>query len=238
MKVDILAFGAHPDDVELSCGGILLTHIAKGKKIGIVDLTRGEAGTRGSAEIRINEANNAAKILGIAARENLKMEDVFFQNDKESQLAIVRMIRKYQPEIIICNAVTDRHPDHGRGAKLVSDASFSSGLIKIETSLDGASQETWKVKAVYHYIQDRYIKPDFVIDISDVMEKKMESIRAYASQFYKPGSTEPETAISSKEFLDSLYARAMEMGKAIRVQYAEGLTVERYPGVRSLFDLV
>jgi N-acetylglucosamine malate deacetylase 1 len=238
MKLDILAFGSHPDDVELSCSGILLNHIAQGKKVGIIDLTRGEMGTRGNAELRLKEAEAAAKILGVDARENLLMEDCFFQNDEENQLAIAEMIRKYQPEIILCNAIADRHPDHGKGAKLVSDAAFVAGLIKAETTHDGKPQKPWKVKAVYHYIQDRYIKPDFVIDITDVMEKKMESVRAFSSQFYKPGSTEPTTAISSKEFLDSLYARAAEMGRQIGVKYAEGLTVERFPGVRSLFDLI
>jgi bacillithiol biosynthesis deacetylase BshB1 len=238
MKLDILAFGAHPDDVELTCSGIILKHNALGKNTGIIDLTRGEMGTRGNAETRLKEAEEAAKILGVAARENLLMDDCFFQNDRENQLAIVEMIRKYHPEIVLCNAVTDRHPDHGRGAKLVSDACFIAGLIKVQTAHDGKPQEPWRVKAVYHYIQDRLTKPDIVVDITDVMEKRMESIRAYRSQFYNPDSKEPETAISSKEFMDSLNARAVEMGRQIRVQYAEGLTVERHPGVRSLFDLI
>jgi bacillithiol biosynthesis deacetylase BshB1 len=238
MKLDILAFGAHPDDVELSCGGILLRHITQGKKIGIIDLTRGEMGTRGSAELRMKEAAEAAKILGAVVRENLQLEDVFFENDNASRLAIVEMIRKYQPEIILCNAIADRHPDHGRGAKLVSDAVFTAGLIKVETSLDGQPQKAWKTKAVYHYIQDRYIKPDLVIDITGVMEKRMECIRAFSSQFYNPDSKEPPTVISSKDFLDSLNARASEMGRQIGVKYAEGLTAERYVGVHSLFDLI
>jgi N-acetylglucosamine malate deacetylase 1 len=238
MKLDILAFAAHPDDVELTCGGIILKHIAQGKKIGIVDLTRGEMGTRGSGEIRLKEAEEAAKFLGISARENLLMDDCFFENDRENRLKVAEMIRKYQPEIILCNAVADRHPDHGRAGKLVSDAAFIAGLIKVETTHDGKSQQPWKTKAVYHYIQDRYIKPDIVIDITEVMEKKMKVISSFSSQFYKPGSKEPDTSISSKEFQDFLYARSMEMGRQIGAKYAEGLTVERYPGVKSLFDLI
>jgi bacillithiol biosynthesis deacetylase BshB1 len=237
MKLDILAFGAHPDDVELSCGGIILKHIAQGKKVGIVDLTRGEMGTRGTGELRLKEADAAAKILGVAVRENLLLKDCFFQNDEQSQLAIAEMIRKYQPGIILCNAVADRHPDHGKGSKLVSDACFIAGLVKVKTTHEGKPQQPWKTKAVYHYIQERYIKPDFVIDITEVMERKMEAIKAFSSQFYRPDSKEPETAISSKDFLDFLYARAAEMGKQIGVKYAEGLTAERLPGVNSLFDL-
>ena len=227
MKLDILAFASHPDDADIACGGIILKHNAYGKKTGIIDLTRGEMGTRGSPELRMKEADKASKILGIAARENLGLEDCFFQNDKENQLAIAKMIRKYQPEVILCNAVADRHPDHGKGAKLVSDASFIAGLAKTKTTLDGKEQQPWRVKAVYHYIQDRYAKPDLVIDITDVMEKKIEGVMAFASQFYNPDSNEPDTPISSKEFFNFLYARAAEMGRQIGVKYAEGLTVEK-----------
>ena len=232
MKLDILAFGAHPDDVELCCSGTLLKHISQGKKVGIIDLTRGELGTRGSAAIRDKEAAVAAKILGIAVRENLNFADGFFLNDKQHQLEVIKKIRKYQPEIIIANAIRDRHPDHGRSAQLISDSCFLSGLVKIDTN-----QKVWRPKAVYNYIQDRYIKPDFVIDISDFIDKKMQAIKAYRSQFYDPKSKEPQTYISSPEFLEMLNARAIEMGKVIRVKYAEGFTAERVVGVKDLFDL-
>jgi N-acetylglucosamine malate deacetylase 1 len=237
MKLDILAFGSHPDDVELCCGGLIIKHVAQGKKVGIIDLTRGEMGTRGNGELRLKEAEKAGKILGISARENLLMDDCFFENDRENRLKVAEMIRKYQPEIILSNAVADRHPDHGRASKLVSDASFIAGLVKVKTTHDGKPQQPWKTKAVYHSIQDRYVKPDFVFDITDVIEKKMQAVSAYSSQFYKPDSKEPDTSISSKDFLDFLYARSMEMGRQIGARYAEGFTVERYPGVRSLFDL-
>ncbi len=237
MKLDILIFSAHPDDAELSCGGTILKHIQQGKKVGMVDLTRGELGTRGTAELRDEEAKEAAKILGVSTRENLKFADGFFLNDKAHQLPVVSMIRKYQPEIILCNAVSDRHPDHGKAAQLVVDASFLAGLIKVETLLNGKKQETWKAKTVYHYIQDRYIKPDFAVDISEFIEGKMNSIKAFRSQFYNPDSAEPKTAISSKEFLEFLYSRSMEMGRQINAKYAEGFTTERTPGVNSLFDL-
>ncbi len=238
MKLDILVFGAHPDDIELSCGGTLLKHIQQGKKIGLVDLTKGELGTRGSGEIRMSEAAAAAKLMGASVREQLNFADGFFENDREHQLKVVELIRKYQPEIILCNSITDRHPDHGRGSKLVSDAAFLAGLSKVTTASDGKNQEKWKTKAVYHYIQDHHIKPDFVVDISDFMEKKMEVIKAYRSQFHNPDSKEPATAISSKEFLDFLYGRAMETGRYIHVHYAEGFTAEHVPGINSLFDLV
>ncbi len=237
MKLDILAFGAHPDDIELSCSGTLFKHIQQGKKVGLIDLTQGELGTRGTAEIRISEAIEAAKILGVDIRENLNLADGFFENNREHQLKIVAAIRKFQPEIILCNAVTDRHPDHGKGAKVVSDAVFLAGLTKVETIHDGKKQEAWKTKAVYHYIQDRYIRPDFVIDISDFIEKKMEVVKAFRSQFYNPDSAEPETAISSKEFLEFIQGRSMEMGRKINVRHAEGFTTERVAGVKSLFDL-
>ena len=239
MKLDILAFGAHPDDVELSCSGTLLKHIAEGKKVGIVDMTRGELGTRGTSETRDTEAAVAAGIMKLEVRENLQLEDGFFQRDKSSLLKIVRAIRKYQPEIVLANAVKDRHPDHGRAAALVAEACFFSGLVKIETEEKGRLQQAWKPGNVYHYIQDRLIHPDFVIDITPFMERKMEAVMAFKTQFYNPdaSSEEPETAISSKDFLDFLRARASDMGRLIHVKYAEGFTVERAPGVRSLFDL-
>src|ERR1035437_2607310 len=232
MKLDILAFGAHPDDVELSCSGTILKNISLGKKVGIIDLTRGELGTRGTAAIRIKESADAAKILGVSFRENLKMEDGFFQNDKKHQLKVIQKIRQYRPDVVLANALEDRHPDHGRAAKLIADASFLSGLRKIETKLNGKKQEAWRPKAVYHYIQYRKLNPDFVVDISSFMEKRMESIKAFSSQFYNPGSKEPATLISSSEFLKHIYSRAAEHGKLINVQYAEGFNMaEEYKGV-------
>ncbi len=239
MKLDILAFGAHPDDVELSCSGTMILHARKGLKTGIVDLSRGELGTRGSEKIRMEEAEKAARILGLSARENLNLADGFIQNDAPSRLAIVQKIRKYQPDIILCNAVNDRHPDHGHASKLVSDAIFLSGLVKVITlGEDEKVQDAWKPLAVYHYIQDRYIKPDFVVDVSSVWNERMQSVLAFSSQFYKPGSPEPETAISSKEFLDFLEARAQEMGRQSKLQFAEGFTVERTPAIAFLGDLL
>jgi bacillithiol biosynthesis deacetylase BshB1 len=237
MKLDILAIGVHPDDVELSAAGTILKHIALGKSVGILDLTRGELGTRGSAELRAQEATNAAKILGISVREQLEMKDAFFENDEAHQKQIIKIIRKYQPEIILCNAISDRHPDHGRSAKLASDACFYSGLLKIETILDGFSQSAWRPKAVYHYIQDNFIEPDFVIDITAFMDKKTEAIMAYSSQFFNPLSLEPETPISSKNFTRNIKAKASIFGRAINCDYAEGFKVNRYIGVENLFDL-
>lgn len=238
MKLDILAFGAHPDDVELGCGGTLAKEIALGKKVGIVDLTRGELGTRGSAEIRDAEAAAAAKILGVSVRENLNMRDGFFVNDEEHQLAIIRILRKYRPDIVLCNAIDDRHIDHGKGSKLVSDACFLSGLLKIHTDYDGKNQEQWRPKAVYHYIQWKNIKPDFVVDISGYNEKRVEAILAYSSQFYNPDATEPETPIATKNFLESLNYRAQDLGRLIGTDYAEGFTAERYLGINRLEDLI
>lgn len=238
MKLDILAFGAHPDDVELGCGGTIAKEISLGKKIGIVDLTRGELGTRGSVEIRNQESAAAAKILGVSVRENLDMRDGFFVNDEAHQLKIIEMIRKYQPEIVICNAIDDRHIDHGKGSKLVSDACFLSGLIKIETEHKGQKQTVWRPKLVYHYIQWKSIKPDFVVDISGFNDKRVEAILAYSSQFYNPNSTEPETVIASKNFLESLDYRPKELGRLVGTDYAEGFTVERYVAVNSLDDLI
>ncbi|HQE34447.1 MAG TPA: bacillithiol biosynthesis deacetylase BshB1 [Flavobacterium alvei] len=238
MKLDILAFGAHPDDVELGCAGTLAKEISLGKKVGIIDLTRGELGTRGSVEIRNQEAADAAKILGISIRENLDMRDGFFVNDEVHQLKIIEMIRKYQPEIVICNAIDDRHIDHGKGSQLVSDSCFLSGLMKIETEHKGDKQQVWRPKLVYHYIQWKNITPDFVVDITGFNEKKVEAILAYGSQFYNPNSNEPETLIASKNFLESLNYRAQDLGRLIGTDFAEGFTVERYLAVNSLSNLM
>ena len=237
MKIDILAFGAHPDDVELGCGATIAKEISLGKLVGIIDLTRGELGTRGTAETRDLEANNASKILKVSVRENLGLKDGFFKNNQKNQLEIIKILRKYQPEIVLCNAVDDRHIDHGKGSKLVSDACFLSGLVKIETSLNGSIQEPWRPKLVYHYIQWKTIEPDFVVDVSDFMDIKMEAIKAYATQFYNPNSNEPESPISSKNFLESVRFRAQDLGRLIGSNYAEGFTVERYLAVNSLNDL-
>jgi bacillithiol biosynthesis deacetylase BshB1 len=237
MKLDILAFGAHPDDVELGCSGTILKEISLGKTVGIVDLTRGELGTRGSAEIRDQEANDAAKILGVSVRENLNMRDGFFVNDEKHQLEIIKMIRKYQPAIVLCNAIDDRHIDHGKGSKLVSDACFLSGLLKIETVLDGEIQKPWRPKLVYHYIQWKNIEPDFVVDITGFTDIKIKAILAYGSQFYDPNSKEPESPISSKNFLESLNYRSRDLGRLTGIEHAEGFTVERYLVVNSLGDL-
>ena len=237
MKLDILAFGAHPDDVELGCGATIAKEISLGKKIIIVDLTRGELGSRGSATIRDAEAAKAAQILKIHGRENLKFRDGFFLNDEQHQLEVIKMIRKYQPEIVLCNAVDDRHIDHPKGSKLVSDACFLSGLIKIETVYDGIVQKPWRPKVVYHYIQWKNIEPDFVVDVSEFMDVKIQSILAYDSQFYNPDTKEPETPITSKNFLDSVTYRAQDLGRLIGTNYGEGFTVERYLAVNSLTDL-
>lgn len=240
MKLDILVFGAHPDDAELGAGATIAKEVASGKKVGIVDLTRGELGTRGTAEIRDAEAAKAAEILGVRIRENLEFADGFFTNDKEHQLEIIRMIRKYRPEIVLCNAVDDRHIDHAKGAKLVSDAAFLSGLLKIDTKLDGDDQwqEPWRPKWVYHYIQWKNLTPDFVVDVSGFIDKKHEAIMAYSSQFYDPKSDEPETPISSKNFLESVHYRARDLGRLIGVAHAEGFTVERMLAVESLDALI
>lgn len=238
MKLDILAFGAHPDDVELGCSGTLAKEISLGKKVGIIDLTRGELGTRGSVAIRNSESANASEILGVSVRENLDMRDGFFINDEAHQMKVIEMLRKYRPEIVLCNAIQDRHIDHGKGSKLVSDACFLSGLRRIETIVDGKSQEAWRPKVVYHYIQWENITPDFVVDISGFLEIKMESILAYSSQFYKENSSEPESPISSKNFLDSVKYRAQDLGRIIGTAHGEGFTVERYLAVNSLSDLV
>ena len=237
MKLDILAFGAHPDDIELSCGGTIAKEVSLGKKVGIVDLTRGELGTRGSAALRDKEAANASKILGVSVRENLGFADGFFINDKKHQIEIIKMLRKYQPEIVLCNALDDRHIDHPKGSNLVSDACFLSGLIKIETSLEDKQQEKWRPKLVYHYIQWKSIEPDFVVDVSGFIDKKNEAVLAYSSQFYDPNSNEPESPITSKNFIDSVNYRARDLGRLIGVDYAEGFNTERYVAIESLDKL-
>jgi len=237
MKLDILAFGAHPDDVELGASGTIAKEISLGKKVGIIDLTRGELGTRGTKEIRDVEAKNAAEILGVSIRENLQFRDGFFINDELHQLEIIKMIRKYKPEIVLCNAIDDRHIDHGKGSKLVSDACFLSGLTKIETEVEGSKQLAWRPKNVYHYIQWKNIEPDFVVDITGFMDKKMSSVLAYSSQFYDSNSKEPVTPITSKNFLDSITYRAQDLGRIVGVDFAEGFTVERYLAVNSLDNL-
>ncbi|MDN3725077.1 bacillithiol biosynthesis deacetylase BshB1 [Aequorivita sp. SDUM287046] len=238
MKIDILAIGAHPDDVELGCGATLAKEIHNGKKVGILDLTRGELGTRGTAEIRDEEASNAAKILGVQFRHNLEFSDGFLVNNAASQLEIIKIIRKYQPEIVLCNAIDDRHIDHAKASTLASDACFLSGLRKIETILDGNSQRAWRPKHVYHYIQWKNIEPDFVVDVSGFLERKLECVFAYKSQFHKKEADEPETPISSTNFRDSITYRAQDMGRLIGTEYGEGFTAERYPAVDSIFDLI
>jgi bacillithiol biosynthesis deacetylase BshB1 len=237
MKLSILAIGAHPDDVELGCGASIAKAIAAGKKVGILDLTKGELGTRGSAEIRANEAAEAAKILGVEVRENLGFLDGFFTNDQQHQLEIIKIIRKYQPEIVLCNAVDDRHIDHPKGSKLVSDACFLSGLRKIETNLDGEIQEAWRPKQVYHYIQWKNLEPSFVVDVSGFIETKLKAVKAYGSQFYDENSKEPSSPISSKNFLESVEYRAKDLGRLTGVAYAEGFISERVVGVKSFDDL-
>lgn len=238
MKIDILAIGAHPDDVELSCAGTLAKEIDRGKKVGILDLTRGELGTRGSAEIRDKEATDAAEILGTSFRKNLGFSDAFFVNNASHQMEVIKIIRKYRPEIVLCNAIDDRHIDHGKGSKLVSDACFLSGLQKIETTFEGNNQNAWRPKQVLHYIQWKDIEPDIVVDISGFMDKKEAVVKAYKSQFHNKGSEEPSTPISSSNFLESVTYRARNLGRLIGTDYAEGYTVERYPAVNSIFDLI
>jgi len=238
MKLDILAVGAHPDDVELSCSGTIAKEVERGRKVGILDLTRGELGTRGTAEIRDKEAKAAAEILGVVMRHNLEFSDAFFENNTAHKLEIVKIIRKYKPEIVLCNAVEDRHIDHGKGAKLVSEACFLSGLRKIETIMDGNKQAAWRPKHVFHYIQWKNLQPDFVVDISGYLNKKLESVLAYRSQFFDQESKEPETPISSSNFLDSITYRAQDMGRLINTKHAEGFNVERNVAVDSVFDLI
>lgn len=239
IKLDILAFSSHPDDIELSCAGTLIAHQQQGNTTGIIDLTRGELGTRGTPEIRAAEAEAAAKILQLTVRENLGFADGFFKNDREHQLEVVKMLRRYQPEIVIANAVTDRHPDHGRGADLVTDACFLAGLKQINTTgTDGQPQTAWRPRVVYHYIQDRYIQPDFVLDITPYWAQKLEAIKAFKSQFFDPSNSEPNTYISNPDFLQFIEARSREMGHLIGTTFGEGFTKERHLGVRNLFDLI
>ena len=235
MKLDILAFGVHPDDVELSCAGVLLVEKLNGKKTGIIDLTQGELGTRGTAETRKQEADAAAKNIQVDIRENLAMADGFFQNDETHQKQIISAIRRYQPEIVLCNAPSDRHPDHGRSARLVSDAAFLSGLKKIETYFNGELQSAWRPKYVFNYIQDKFLQPDFVIDVTPVFEQKLEAVKAYATQFHNTESKEPQTYISTPDFLESVIYRHKWFGKMIGVKYAEGFITEKMTGFKN-FD--
>lgn len=238
MKLDILAIGAHPDDVELSCSGTIAKEIAHGKKVGILDLTRGELGTRGTAEIRDQEAKDAAKILRVSMRENLEFSDGFFINNIAHQLEIIKIIRKYRPDVILCNAIKDRHIDHGKGSQLVSDSCFLSGLRKIETTYQGNHQKPWRPRLILHYIQWMDIEPDVILDITGYIDTKVASVKAYKSQFFDENSDEPSTPISSDNFLDSVTYRARNLGRLINTEHAEGFTVERCPAVSSIFDLI
>lgn len=238
MKLDILAIGAHPDDIELGCAGTILKEIQAGKKVGVLDLTVGELGTRGSGPLRMEEAKASSQILGLSSRNNLGMKDGFFKNDEDHIRLMIPYIRKYQPDIVLANAKSDRHPDHGRASKLIADACFYSGLRKIETTLGGEAQEAWRPKAVYHYIQDYFIQPDFVVDITPFMETKMKAIKAFSSQFYNPESKEPDSPLTQKHFFDYLKGRMADMGRYIQVDYAEGFTVDRPAGVDSLSHLI
>jgi N-acetylglucosamine malate deacetylase 1 len=237
MKVDILAFAAHPDDIEISCAGTLIKHIQSGKTVGIIDLTQGELGTRGTIQTRYAEAEEASKIMGIQYRTNLKMEDGFFEITNENKLKIIEQIRLCQPEIVLANSISDRHPDHGRASKLVSEACFYAGLTKIETHYNGEKQQAHRPKAVYHYIQDQHLDPDFVVDITEQIDLKMQALLAYKTQFFNPNSSEPNTPISGKEFVDFLKGKMATFGRPIGAEYAEGFTVERYIGVDDLFSL-
>ena len=237
MKLDILAFGAHPDDVEISCGATLLKYTKEGKSIGIIDLTKGELGTRGSIEKRYEEANKAAVFLGLKIRENLNMGDGFISHSKENKLKIIECIRKYQPELILANSVHDRHPDHAKGAKLVAEASFLSGLRKIETESDGLPQEAYRPKMLLHYVQDYYLTPDVILDVSETGKEKIELIKCYSSQFYNPSSKEPQTPISGEEFFDYLEGRMLSLGRELGVKYGEAYTIDRTLGVEDLFFL-
>jgi len=237
MKIDILAIGAHPDDVELGCGATIAKEIANGKSVGILDLTRGELGTRGSAEIRDKEAAKSAEILGVKFRKNLGFADGFFINNTAAKLEVIKIIRKYRPEIVLCNAIEDRHIDHAKGSRLVSDACFLSGLRKIETIHETNKQKEWRPKHVYHYIQWKNLTPDFAVDVTGFIDKKLEAVFAFDSQFFNPDSNEPETPIANENFKESILYRARDLGRLIGTDYAEGFTVERYVAVDSLFDL-
>ncbi len=237
MKVDILAIGSHPDDVELGCSGTIAKEISNGKRVGIIDLTRGELGTRGSAEIREKEANQAAEILKVSFRENLNFKDGFFKNDEDHQLKLIQVIRKYRPDFILCNAPDDRHIDHPKGAKLVVDACFLSGLEKIESTLEGNKQEPWRPYNIYHYIQWKSLKPDFIVDISNHFKTKIKSVKAFKSQFYDGNETVHNTPISTKNFLDSIEYRARDLGRLTNVDYGEGFIAARIPLVENISEL-
>ena len=238
MKVDILAIGVHPDDIELGCGGTIFNHLSQGKTVALCDLTQGELGSRGSAQVRLEEADKARQLFNIPVRENLGLPDGFIKKDKASLLLLIETIRALRPEIILANAIVDRHPDHGRAADFITEASFLSGLLKIETQRNTVSQAQWRPKAVYHYIQDYHLKPDIIVDISSFMDKKMEVIKAYGSQFYDPTHVGPETPISGKSFLDHVEGRAKEYGRLIGVTYGEGFTVQRPIGISNLLHLL
>lgn len=239
MKLDILVIAAHPDDAELGTGGSIIKAVQSGKKVGILDLTRGEMGTRGTADTRKQESEASSKILGVSVRDNVGLPDGFLENTKEFQMRILPFLRKYRPEIVLANAVSDRHPDHGKGAKLASDACFLSGLRALKTTDEaGNDQKAWRPKAVYHFVQDHYLNPDFVVDVTAQWEKKIEAIRAFKTQFYDPNSAEPNTPISTPDFMHFLDARGREYGRMIGVSFAEGFTAERPVGVDSLFDLI
>jgi bacillithiol biosynthesis deacetylase BshB1 len=239
MKLDILVLAAHPDDAELGCSGTIAKHIAMGYKVGVVDLTRGELGTRGTIHTRLEEAHESAKILGLSVRENLELKDGFFLNSLESQLVVIRAIRQHQPNIVLTNAIKDRHPDHAKGAQLIFDSCFLSGLIKVKTTdQTGVDQKAWRPSAVYHFIQSQFIQPDFIVDISDHWEVKLKSIRSFKTQFFNPDSTEPETYISNADFLKMIESRAVDLGHSIGVKYGEGFTTSRTSGIKSLFDLI
>lgn len=236
-KVDILAIGAHPDDVELSCSGTLMKHIDAGYSVAIVDLTEGELGSRGTVETRYREAADAGSIIGIQNRENIQLKDGFFEETQEQLLKLIVQIRRFQPQIVLANAVSDRHPDHGRGSDFISRACFLSGLLKIETEWKGEKQEKHRPKAVYHYIQDRYIHPHLVVDITEYAERKMKSILAYKTQFYDPNSDAPKTPISGKDFMDFIQSRWRDVGRLAGYEMGEAFTVERAPGVKNLLEL-
>ncbi|MFN7912468.1 MAG: bacillithiol biosynthesis deacetylase BshB1 [Bacteroidota bacterium] len=238
MKIDILAIGVHPDDVELSCAGTILKHIALGKTVGILDLTKGELGTRGNAKLRTEEAMAAAKILGVTFRKQLNLKDGFFENNESNLIPIIEVIRESQPEIVLANAISDRHPDHGRAAKLIADACFYSGLLKIETFQQNKNQEAWRPKVLYHYTQDNYLTPDFVVDVTEHLDEKLKAIKAFSSQFYNPSSTEPLTPISDEHFFEFIKSKMNVYGRSIGVKYAEAFTKSRTIGVSNLFDLI
>lgn len=239
MKLDILVFAAHPDDAELGCSATIAKHVAMGYKVGIIDLTQGELGTRGSVELRAEEAAEASRILGVSVRENLKLRDGFFVNDEQHQLPLIQAVRRYRPSIILANAVYDRHVDHGKASSLAYDAAFLAGLARISTrDVDGTEQSPWRPAVVYHYIQSLFIAPDFIVDVSEHWETKVRAIGAFRSQFFNPNSSEPETYISKPGFMKMIEARGIEFGHAIGATYGEGFTVRRFPGVRSLFDLM